>query len=446
MKTWQRWAGVRVRAALVASGSLALAIGAGSLLFVVFLQHSQVHDVDLSLTQQAQTLAAVVSQSGSEDIELPARLGTSSTQQVVGRGGRVLAASTDLQGHAPLTTEQLPLGRTRLRTTSLGPDSIYRMLALGAQDARGAPITIVVMQSLEPAEASRHEAIVLLAVGGPSLVLLVAVLTWWVAGRSLRPVEWMRRQVDGIDAVSLDTRVPLPAAEDEVWLLGGTLNRMLDRLESAASAQRQFVSDASHELRSPLAVLRTTVEVAVAHPHSTDWDATAGVLLEETQRVERLVADLLLLANADERGLQLRKGDVDLDDLLSAEADRLRNTTDLKVLVSVQAVRVRGDHDRLARVVRNLVDNAARHATSQVELSVASGPEGAVVEINDDGPGVPVEERDRIFERFVRLDGSRSRQQGGTGLGLAIVRQLVQAHDGTVSFVDASRVRLVLPQ
>ncbi|MDX6218024.1 MAG: hypothetical protein QOG99_3608, partial [Frankiales bacterium] len=235
-------------------------------------------------------------------------------------------------------------------------------------------------------------------------------------------------------------------ARDEVWLLGGTLNRMLDRLESAVRAQRQFVSDASHELRSPLAVLRTSVEVAVAHPETADWQGTADVLLEETHRVERLVADLLLLANADERGIQMRREDVDLDDLLAAEAHRIRATSSLDVLTRIQPTRVRGDHDRLARVLRNLVDNAARHATGRIELSLASGPGGAVVEIADDGPGVPAEDRERVFERFVRLDVSRSRQQGGTGLGLAIVRQLVEAHGGTVGFAEASVVRLVLPQ
>jgi signal transduction histidine kinase len=430
----------------VATGSVAVALGLGSTLFVVILLRAQVHDIDVSLTQQAQTLAAVVNQSGAHDITLPVRLGASSTQQVLAEDGQVLAQSTDLGGRGPLTRSRPALGHTQLTTTSLGPDADYRLLALGARDAHGNPVTVVVTQSLEPAESSRKEAVVLLGIGSPVLLLLVAVVTWWVAGRALRPVEAMRRRVAGIDAVTLDSRVPLPEAHDEVWLLGGTLNRMLDRLQSAARAQRQFVSDASHELRSPLAVLRTNVEVGLAHPESADWETTAQVLLQETGRVERLVSDLLLLANADERGLALRKVDVDLDDLLTAEADRLRATTELDVGLTVQAVRVRGDRDKLARALRNLVDNAARHARSRVRLSLATGPEGAVVEIFDDGPGVPEAERERVFERFVRLDDSRSRQQGGTGLGLAIVRQLVQAHDGSVRFVDGATVRVVLPQ
>jgi signal transduction histidine kinase len=430
----------------VAAGSVALALGSGSVLFVLLLLQSQVHDVDVSLTQQAQTLAAVVNQSGSEDIELPVRLGASSTQQVLSADGHVLAESSDLVGRGALTPDRPALGHTRLTTTSLGPDSDYRLLALGSRDARGNPVTVVVTQSLEPAEASRKEAIVLLGIGGPVLVLLVALVTWWVAGRALSPVEAMRRQVAGIDAVSLGSRVPLPAARDEVWLLGGTLNRMLDRLQSAARAQRQFVSDASHELRSPLAVLRTNVEVALAHPARTDWVGTGQVLLQETARVERLVSDLLLLAQADERGLQLRKTDVDLDDLLAAEAGRLRSTTTLDVALRVQAVRVRGDRDQLARVLRNLVDNAARYASTRVEMSLSAGPDGAVVEVCDDGPGIPEQDRERVFERFVRLDDSRSRHQGGSGLGLAIVRQLVQAHDGTVTFVGSGTARVVLPQ
>jgi signal transduction histidine kinase len=425
---------------------VAVALTLGSYGFVTFLQRSQVHDIDVSLAQQAQTLASVIGQSGAEHIELPPRLGTTSTEQVIDPTGHVLAASADLTGHAALTAARPPEGRQFVGRTKLPPDADYRLLALGARDARGELVTVVVAQSLEPAEAARYEAAVLLAIGGPVLVLLVALVTWWVAGRALRPVESMRQQVDGIDAASLNARVPLPEARDEVWLLGGTLNRMLDRLESAVRAQRQFVSDASHELRSPLAVLRTSVEVAVAHPETADWQGTADVLLEETQRVERLVADLLLLANADERGIQMRREDVDLDDLLAAEAQRIRATSALDVVSHIQPTRVRGDHDRLARVLRNLVDNAARHATGRVELSLASSPEGAVVEIADDGPGVPAEDRERVFERFVRLDVSRSRQQGGTGLGLAIVRQLVEAHGGTVEFAEASVVRLVLPQ
>ncbi len=446
MERWRRRAGVRVQAAAVAAGSVALAVAVGSLAFMLFLQRSQLHDVDASLTQQAQTLAAVVSQSGSEDIELPARLGTTSTQQVVAADGTVLASSTDLRGHSPLVTRPLGVGRSHVVRAHLGPDADYRVLALGAEDARGNQVTVVVAQSLEPAEASRHEALVLLAIGGPLVVATVALVTWWVAGRALQPVEAMRRRVDGIDATSLGSRVPLPAARDEVWLLGGTLNRMLDRLESAVRAQRQFVSDASHELRSPLAVLRTNVEVAAAHPETTDWPATASVLLEETERVEHLVADLLLLANADERGLPMRRVDVDLDDLVGAEAERLRATTDLAVVARIAPARVQGDRERLARVVRNLVDNAARHAHGTVTLSVGVTGGSAVVEIADDGEGVAEADRERVFERFVRLDDSRSRQQGGTGLGLAIVRQLVEAHGGTVGFVGASVVRLSLPQ
>jgi signal transduction histidine kinase len=437
---------VRVQTTAVATLAVAIAVAAGSIAFVLFLQRSQLHDVDASLSQQAQTLAAVVAQSGSDDIDLPAELGTTSTQQVLRLDGAVLAYSPDLRGHRPLASSSPPFGGTRTSLANLGHDAQYRVLAAGAKDSRGNRVTVVVAQSLEPAEAARHEAIVLLLIGGPLLVLLVALLTWWVAGRALQPVEAMRRQVDDIGAATLDARVSLPSAHDEVWRLGGTLNRMLDRLESAVRAQRQFVSDASHELRSPLAVLRTNVEVAVAHPESTEWLTTAEVLLEEAQRVERLVADLLLLANADERGLPVRREDVDLDDLLSAEAHRVRSTTSLGLAATIVPVRVRGDHDRLARVLRNLVDNAVRHARSTVALSLRAEGTKAIVEVSDDGEGIPDEDRERVFQRFVRLDVSRSRQQGGTGLGLAIVRQIVEAHGGTVDFVAPSTVRVVLPQ
>jgi signal transduction histidine kinase len=221
------------------------------------------------------------------------------------------------------------------------------------------------------------------------------------------------------------------------------MNYMLDRLESAASAQRRFVSDASHELKSPLATLRASVEVAQAYPDTADWSSTGDVVLEESLRLERLVADLLLLARADERGLQLRKDDVDLDDIIDAEAERLRATTALVVTSHIEAVRVVGDRDRLGRAVRNLVDNAARHATVNVGLSVYGEGDMAHIDVSDDGPGIPAADRLRVFDRFVRLDDSRTRSIGGTGLGLAIVRQIAQAHNGDVAFLEVPRGSLV---
>jgi signal transduction histidine kinase len=200
-------------------------------------------------------------------------------------------------------------------------------------------------------------------------------------------------------------------------------------------------------MRSPLAAIRTEVEVAQRAGLS---ERTLSDLLGETGRLERLVADLLLLARADEGATALQRTDVDLDDLLGEERQRLRNRPDLTVTASIAPARVVGDRSALARVVRNLVDNAARHAAGRVHL--ASGTDGvdAWMEISDDGPGVPEADRSRVFERFVRLDDARARDAGGSGLGLAIVRQLVRAAGGHVRIDDAgplpgARVRVDLP-
>jgi signal transduction histidine kinase len=438
-KRWRRFAGVRVQAALVAAVTVGLAIAAGSGLFLLLLHRNLQHNVDVTVRQQAETLAGSVQRTGAAAIDLQAKLGDTNVVQLVDATGTVVASSPELRGHPALTSARPAAGHRVLTTQhlSLDVDADYRQIALGARDPSGKAFTVVVAQSLESAEASSRIAEGLLLIGGPLLLLLVALVTYAISSRALRPVERMRQRVAGIDARSLDTRVPIPIAHDEVWRLAGTMNQMLDRLEGAARAQRQFVSDASHELRSPLATLRTTIEVAQAHPEGADWEATAQVVLEEAGRVEHLVTDLLLLADADERGLQLRRTDVDLDDLLESEVQRLRTTTALHVVSHVHAARVSGDRERLARVVRNLVDNAARHAAGTVELSLRAHPHEAVLDVIDDGEGIPPADRLRVFERFVRLDDSRTRSQGGTGLGLAIVRQLVHAHDGTVAVLPS---------
>jgi signal transduction histidine kinase len=225
---------------------------------------------------------------------------------------------------------------------------------------------------------------------------------------------------------------------------------MLARLERATEAQRRFVADASHELRSPLATIRAAHEIAAAHPSSTDWKAVNEDVLAELDRLERLVDDLLFLARSDELAPRLQQDDVDLDDLVTAEAGRLRRTTDLDVVTAVAPVRVTGDPHELARVLRNLADNAVRYAVERVELRVSCQGDEALVDVIDDGPGIQECDRERVFERFVRLDDSRERRAGGAGLGLAIARDIARAHGGDVAVLPHGpgahlRVRLPLP-
>lgn len=296
--------------------------------------------------------------------------------------------------------------------------------------------TLTVARPMEHVEDTVSATTTLLVVVVPLMVLLVGLVVWVVTGRALRPVERLRRQVDSIGASDLSRRVD--AGDDELGALAATMNRMLGRLEQSQAVQRRFVSDASHELRSPLATMRQYAELAVAHPETVPTGELGDVVVAEGERMQDLVEGLLLLARLDE-GQRPPTAPVDLDDLVLRDADRLRRTgTAVEVDTSgVGAGRVEGNDRLLARVVRNLVDNAARHAEGRVELRVHSEStdlgERVLFSVADDGAGVPPEDRERIFDRFTRLDEGRARDAGGSGLGLAIVRDVVEAHSGTVS-------------
>jgi len=303
--------------------------------------------------------------------------------------------------------------------------------------------TLTVARSMEHVDDTVSATTVLLVVAVPLMVVLVGLVVWVVTGRALRPVERLRRQVDRIEASDLSRRVD--PGDDELGALAATMNRMLSRLEQSQAVQRRFVSDASHELRSPLATMRQYAELAVAHPETVPTGELGEVVIAEGERMQDLVEGLLLLARLDE-GQRPPTAPVDLDDLVLREADRLRRTgghpgersTAVEVDTSgVGPGRVEGNDWLLARVVRNLVDNAARHAEGRITLRVRSESteRGQRVQftVADDGAGVPSEDRERIFDRFTRLDEGRARDVGGSGLGLAIVCDVVEAHGGTVS-------------
>jgi len=303
--------------------------------------------------------------------------------------------------------------------------------------------TLTVARSMEHVDDTVSAMTVLLVVAVPLMVVLVGLVVWVVTGRALRPVERLRRQVDRIEASDLSRRVD--AGDDELGALAATMNRMLSRLEQSQAVQRRFVSDASHELRSPLATMRQYAELAVAHPETVSTGELGEVVIAEGERMQDLVEGLLLLARLDE-GQRPPTAPVDLDDLVLREADRLRRTgghpgersTAVEVDTSgVGPGRVEGNDRLLARVVRNLVDNASRHAEGRITLRVRSESteRGQRVQftVADDGAGVPSEDRERIFDRFTRLDEGRARDVGGSGLGLAIVCDVVEAHGGTVS-------------
>jgi signal transduction histidine kinase len=277
---------------------------------------------------------------------------------------------------------------------------------------------------------------VLLGVAAPLVVAGAGGATYILVRRSLRSVDTIRARVADISSHDLTERVPVPATHDEISALAITMNEMLARIESGQSAQRRFVGDASHELRNPLATVISGLEVGLSHPELFDSELARATLLPEAQRMQSLIDDLLLLARADERGLPLRRDDVDLDDLAAQEIARIRFGTPVAVHADLVPARLAGDRDALSRVLRNLLDNAARHARSLVEVVVRSDQHLVSLSISDDGPGIPAADRVRVFDRFVRLDADRARSGGGSGLGLAIVAEIVAAHHGSVTADD----------
>ncbi|MFC8723193.1 sensor histidine kinase, partial [Kitasatospora sp. NPDC057198] len=293
------------------------------------------------------------------------------------------------------------------------------------------PVTIYASVSLGPVDAAGRTAAAALAVGLPLLVALVALVTWRVTGRALRPVEAIRAEVAEITGHDLHRRVPVPRTADEVSRLAVTVNSTLDRLEDAGQRQRRFIADASHELRSPIAVLRTQLEVALAHPDPELWPELLADALQDTIRLQDLAADLLLLARldaADPVATELLHLEVLFADVLDARpADRVPVRAEL-----ADGARVLGNRTWLTRLLTNLVDNAQRYAEGLVEVRLTVEGGEAVLEVCDDGPGIPEPDRERVFERFTRLDDARSRELGGAGLGLAIARDLVEHHGGTL--------------
>jgi signal transduction histidine kinase len=301
----------------------------------------------------------------------------------------------------------------------------------------GGPVHVYVGTSLESVSETVSLLRRTLLAGLPALLALLALSIWVVIGRALRPVEAIRSEVATISARALDRRVPVPDSHDEVSRLAATMNAMLDRLEDSARRQRRFVADASHELHSPLAALRSQLEVALADPTGTDWPATARSLVADEERMERLVRDLLFLARHDESAHGARFEAVDLDDVVLEEVARLRATHVRRVdTAGVSAAPVRGRRDDLARLVRNLLANALEHATSRVWVEVASSGGAVRMAVGDDGPGVPAADRDRVFDRFYRADAARSPDGSGTGLGLAIARTIAEQHGGRLTLAD----------
>lgn len=438
---------VRTTAAAVAVVGIALVVGAVGL--VVALRHSLTDDLRTALELRATDVASVL-EAGTPPDALAVDDGEESFVQVLDEDGRIVASSPNIAGQ-PSAARLDPGSSTTVEGLAIDDDEFY-VVATGADTARG-EFTVLAGRTLEVVEESTGFVRGVLVAGVPLLLLVVGVTAWRLVGRALAPVEGMRDEVERISADALHRRVPVPASDDEIARLATTMNRMLGRLEEARARERRLVSDASHELRSPVTAIRQHAEVAVAHPERASVEELAEVVLAEDLRLQQLVEDLLFLARADEDRFRVESRPVDLDDLVLEEVARLRATTALRVdATGVSAGRVAGDAGQLRRLLRNLADNAARHAGSIVALSIdgsGAGTGTVVLRVEDDGPGIPPEDRARVFERFVRLDEARAREGGGSGLGLSIAAEIARAHGGTVEITESplggARVEVRVP-
>jgi signal transduction histidine kinase len=433
---------VRFRVTALAALATAVVLGVTAVVLVTVQRRALTSSLDETLTAEAAALAAEVGDVAAGDavvVETPP-LDDDAVAQVV-EGDEVVAAS-----RAGLTT---PLADVTGDTATVGTvssvpggDDSFRV---ATHHGEGGAVAIVGAPLDDIAESTGLLA-TSLAVAVPMVTALLAAVVWRLVGRTLRPVEAIRREVAGITGSDLRRRVPEPAGDDEVARLARTMNAMLGRLDDAAERQRRFVGDASHELRTPLARIRSDIEVDLAHPEIADAAETERRVLDEALAMQHLIDDLLRLARTDAPATDGARppvpGDtVAVDELVAGEVDRVRPRSAATVSVGeLTRTNVSGDAADLRRAVANLLDNAVRHARSRVDVSVtADGVAGAaVIAVADDGPGVPPDQAERIFERFTRLDDARARSDGGAGLGLAIARAIADAHGGSLDLDRSS--------
>lgn len=446
----RRLPSVRARTALATVAVVGCALIVAGVVLIRVLSASLTSGVDSSARLRVEAVANLVS-SGTIPPVLAVPGDDTVVVQILGSSGRVIKASDNVVDEHALITPGTPSVPVRLTTVSglpVGDQDVYRVAWRTVATPNGT-WTVVAAASLAAVKHTVTTLSVAVAAGIPLLLALVGVTAWLLAGRALAPVEAIRSQVAEISSRALDRRVPDPGGRDEVARLARTMNHMLARLEESQAAQRRFVANASHELRSPLTSALTQIQVDRAHPETADWQETAAGVETELERVQRLVVDLLALARSDEGALTRGRTSIDLRDLVREEADRQSITAPVPIdTASLGSVEIHANGDQIRQVVSNLIINGARHARTQVSIEARREGDQAVLTVSDDGPGIPAGQRQRVFWRFVRLDDARSRDTGGAGLGLAISKEIVEAHGGTIAVGDAqpgARFEIRLP-
>jgi signal transduction histidine kinase len=432
----RRLASVRVRTTIGATVVVALALTLAGVTITLILRDRMLGNVDAALRLRGTDIGAII-ESGALPEAVAIEGDEDGFAQIVDADGNVVAASSNIDGE-PELTDATPETSFDLLVDPVDQGSFRVYIH---QTATSDALTVIVGRSLEDVAHTMQTLIWSLTIGIPMLVLLVAATTWIVVGRALRPVDAMRAEVADIGGSDLHRRVPTPASDDEIGRLASTMNAMLDRLEAASERQERFVSDASHELRTPIATVRHELDVARAGPPD-ELPRAMDDIADENRRMEQLVDDLLLLARQDRAHSDAARAVadhaiVDIDDVAIVEAHRKRPTTKTLDLSGVTEAQVYGDENQLARVMRNLLDNAFRYARARVAITVRVVDPEVELSVDDDGPGVDPLDRQRILERFTRADDDRSRAGGGAGLGLAIADDIVTDHGGSLTVTDS---------
>lgn len=448
----RRGISLRLRVVLITVAAVTVMVAAGGVLIIQAVHAEYVDAADWVALSRADEVADRA-RLGTLPPRLPVVDEGETVVQVV-RDGTVVTSSKNLPVTTRLPLPDRPSGdRTMAEVADIaglggGP---YRTTALDTRTPDG-PATVVVAVSTEDGEDIVESAVRIGSIGLAFLMLPMSLLLWVAVGRTLAPVEAIRERAAVISADHLSERVPEPPVNDEIGRLARTINAMLARLDAAADQQRRFLADAAHELRSPVASLRAQLETALP-PGRGPAALNPDDLLADTLRLQAIVDQLLQLARIEDGGGRAVRVPVDLDDTVATvvtardpEARRGVVSVDTTDVVPVQVV---GDPALLEQVVRNLVDNAVRHAEREVRVSLHAHEGMAVLTVDDDGPGIPVEHRTDVFRRFTRLDDARDRDRGGVGLGLAIVADIVAAHGGSVAVLSSpaggARLQVTLP-
>jgi signal transduction histidine kinase len=437
---WWRRRSLRARVTMTTTLGLAVALAAAALLLRGAVQGSLTREVDGTARQGAREVAALANANRLPNLLLSGPL----TVQVLGPTGQVVQASATADRLVPLLPPAQAAAAARSGRAVLldgRPFGVPYLMRVVAVPANGGKIVLSGAAYTQVRDSMRTLTGALV-VGTPLLLLLLAGVTWLVVGSTLRPISALRRGAQVITATGVTRELPVPEARDEVRVLAVTLNDMLTRLDAAQQQQRRLVSDTAHELRSPIASIRAQLEVALDHPEQQDWPQTGQDVLADTLRLASLAEDLLVLARLDEHQPRPASGKpVDLAALVTEEVARSAGGRVPVTARTAGPCVVTGEAEGLRRLLRNLIDNAMRYAKSGVEVAARRENEEAVLTVSDDGPGIPEADRERAFDRFVRLDDARSRdeaQAGGAGLGLAIVRAIARAHGGSAYLEDGA--------